>query len=104
MPTVSSRSRDPRPNVLADEVQPNRLSTQTPVGSLGMPGRPIARNAGVSANQLMPSRPAGRSRPGSVSDTRFEARGRRAPSLATIIVLGFLLVTALRVIGALAGR
>jgi hypothetical protein len=43
-------------------------------------------------------------RPLASGDPRFEPRGRRAPSLATVIVIGFLLVTAVRVIGSLAGR
>jgi hypothetical protein len=38
------------------------------------------------------------------ADARFESRGRRTPSLATIIVIGFLLVTAFRVLVALAGH
>jgi len=93
-----TEQRPPRPNVLADEAPPNQLSAQpTGMGRAG-PGRV----PGPRVNQVVVhGRPA---QPSVATDTRFERRGRRTPSLATVIVIGFLLVTVFRVVGSIAGR
>jgi hypothetical protein len=93
---------DPRPNVLTDETRPNTLSTQSTGTAPAAAGRAVAPTAATASNRFAIANPSARLP--ATADSRFETRGRRAPSLATIIIVGFLVVTAFRVIGALAGR
>jgi hypothetical protein len=93
---------DPRPNVLADEARPNTLSTQPTGRTPAAPARPAAPRVVPASNQFAIANPS--ARPLATGDSRFEPRVRRAPSLATIIVVGFLVVTAFRLIGGLVGR
>ncbi|HYK94373.1 MAG TPA: hypothetical protein VE011_00680 [Candidatus Dormibacteraeota bacterium] len=102
MPSTAPRSRDPRPNVLADGVEPNRLSTQAYGGTQGAPRRPAPPTPTRATNQFVVANPA--TRTAAPADPRFETRARRGPSLVTIVVIGFLLVTLFRVIASLAGH
>jgi hypothetical protein len=102
VPSTPARPGNPQPNVLADGAQPNRLSTPSTAGAPGVPGRAEAPRVAVASNRLATANPSARLPV--TADSRFETRRRRAPSLATIIVVGFLLVTGFRVIAALAGR
>ena len=83
----------PQPNVLADEAQPNRLSSELVGPALTMPRRNPAPTGVVA-----------RSGGGEPVDPRFERPARRAPSLSRILFLGFLIITAFRLVGALVGH
>lgn len=96
----------PQPNVLTDEAQPNVLSTQATGRAPGTTSWAGTSDRAVAPNQVLPARrPVGAQsvRAQAIADSRFEPRARRGPSLTSVIVIGFLLVTAFRVIGALAG-
>jgi hypothetical protein len=93
---------DPRPNVLADEARPNTLSSQPTGRTPAAPARSVAPRVVPASNRFAIANPS--ARPLASGDSRFEPRGRRAPSLATIIVVGFLVVTAFRLMGGLVGR
>jgi hypothetical protein len=91
-----------QPNVLSNEARPNVLSTQSDRRPQGIIGATAAPNRRAAANRAaLPNQP---SRAPTTADARFEPRTRRAPSFTTIIVIGFLVVTAFRVLGGLASR
>lgn len=76
------------PNVLTGAAVPNRLSSEVarPVNVSTLAQAPTVRRAGTVAP-----------RPGAVpTDLQEAPRGRRAPALQTIIVIGFIVVTAIR--------
>lgn len=76
------------PNVLTGAAVPNRLSSEVarPVNVSTLAQAPTVRRAGTVAR-----------RPGAVPvDVEEAPRGRRAPTLQTIIVLGFVVLTAIR--------
>ncbi len=79
-----------QPNVLSDSATPNRLSTQT--------ARPAALLVGRAA-----AGPARTSTPAAPIGTTTRRRGIRL-SLSTLIFLGFLILTVLRIIGEMASR
>ena len=95
---VPAPRRVGEPNVLSNQATPNVLSTE------GSPARAPA-SAGAVAPATAPARPAA-ARPVTVTDrtpppasAEAPARTLRAPSLSTIIFVGFLLFTAARFIG-----
>jgi len=91
-----TRRPDPIPNVLADEATPNRLSTQ-----LRRPNEAPVNPARRPAGTVPPTTPA---RPAVGADSRFETRPRRGISLTRVIAIVFLVLTAIRFIGAVSGR
>jgi hypothetical protein len=98
---MGSRSGIARPNVLSNEARPNVLSTQSARRAQGASGWTAAPGRGASVNRLaIPNLP---SRAAPTEDARFERRARRAPSFTTIVVIGFLIVTAIRFLAGLAG-
>jgi hypothetical protein len=76
------------PNVLTGAAVPNRLSSEVarPVNVSTLTQAPTVRRAGTVAT-----------RPGvAPADLQEAPRGRRAPALQTIIVIGFIVLTAIR--------
>jgi len=98
MPPVlrPTRRPDPIPNVLADEATPNRLSTQ-----LRPPNEAPASRGPRATATVLPTAPA---RPAVGADSRFESRPRRGISPTRVIAIVFLVLTAIRFIGAVSGR
>ena len=81
----------PQPNVLSDASPPNRLSTETApnVGGLGGTGASVTPTTGPQVNSRGTVVPAG------VSDRQ----GLRLPGVSTLIFLGFVALTAFRIVG-----
>lgn len=86
----------PQPNVLSDVATPNRLSAESAGNSGGLPGTQ-ASNARATSTQANVTPVGGR---GIVVPPGTAGRaGMRLPGLSTLIFLGFLALTAFRIVG-----
>src|SRR5688500_11894590 len=82
----------PRPNVLSDASPPNRLSTETSPNAGGQ--------GGTQASVIPASGPQVNSRGAVVPVGERSARpGVRLPGVSTLIFLGFVALTAFRIVG-----